>query len=434
MPPGRRGGRMQYARATLTSVLNSTAQSDQEARTTVVRFFGSLLLLVLVCDVLCAFGMIWIGCSDGKNFNKCLISQIGDGFQFQPFQSSLGDLFLLALARSFLTMGLLWAGVHYGRHKREPSDIRSAPPDEGLTEPLLDSSTSGNDDDHDDDDVASSLETQSFPTRTRTCCSIKRQIEPQTAKNTSLVSLFVASTVFQIYAGLKVSNYHHTTSNNHDELLATFMCLTVLWINAAAYFFRQLLWELTREDGLFLPPQVHRHPVFFEESRSLVMHSCDLCLRRIRSEGTSSGCYRCSLCDFDVCVPCSRRSDAATVGENVLRGDRGVRVEASLDNSSYFRRSLSVARPELPLLLLSFLLLAGSSVSRLLLPHFQGRIIDKVIPNDDGNFDKSGFSYYIKIYVFLMLGQGAISTLYSAIFTLVSRRLKFSIRNSLFDR
>jgi len=41
---------------------------------------------------------------------------------------------------------------------------------------------------------------------------------------------------------------------------------------------------------------------------------------------------------------------------------------------------------------------------------------------------------FIKIYIYLMLAQGALSTLYSAIFTLVSRRLKFTIRNSLFEK
>ncbi|OEU07751.1 ATP-binding cassette transporter [Fragilariopsis cylindrus CCMP1102] len=38
------------------------------------------------------------------------------------------------------------------------------------------------------------------------------------------------------------------------------------------------------------------------------------------------------------------------------------------------------------------------------------------------------------IYLFVMLLQGAISTLYSAIFTLISRRLKFTIRNILFEK
>lgn len=75
-----------------------------------------------------------------------------------------------------------------------------------------------------------------------------------------------------------------------------------------------------------------------------------------------------------------------------------------------------------------------TTLSRLLLPHLQGRIIDLVIPNDKGEYDKAGFYNYIKIYVYLMLAQGAVSTLYSALFTLVSRRLKFSIRNTLFER
>eukprot|EP01083_Nonionella_stella_P161308 528148_1 len=164
----------------------------------------------------------------------------------------------------------------------------------------------------------------------------------------------------------------------------------------------------------------------------MAFHWCDLCRQRIKP--TDGGVYRCSLCDFDVCMKCSKRSDAATVGENVLRGDRGVRAETALTNGGYFTRSMTIAKKELPLLMVSFGLLALSSVSRLLLPHFQGHIIDKVIPDAEGDYDKDGFSQYIKIYIYLMLVQGAISTLYSAIFTLVSRRLKFTIRNSLFDK
>ena len=122
----------------------------------------------------------------------------------------------------------------------------------------------------------------------------------------------------------------------------------------------------------------------------------------------------------------------------MLRGDRGVRTEMALTTTGYVQRSLQIAKSELPLLLISFILLAASSVSRLLLPHFQGQIIDRVIPtdDDDGNstYDKVGFYHYIQIYVYLMLAQGAVSTFYSAIFTLVSRRLKFTIRNSLLEK
>jgi len=69
-----------------------------------------------------------------------------------------------------------------------------------------------------------------------------------------------------------------------------------------------------------------------------------------------------------------------------------------------------------------------------LLPHFQGAIIDKVVPDANGHYDKDGFKYYIQLYILVMIIQGAISTLYSAIFTLISRRLKFTIRNTLFEK
>ena len=119
----------------------------------------------------------------------------------------------------------------------------------------------------------------------------------------------------------------------------------------------------------------------------------------------------------------------------MLRTDSGVRAQTALSTSDYMKRSIRIAKRELPLLFLSFLLLAASSVSRLLLPHFQGQIIDKVIPDPEtGTYDKAGFLQFIKIYVFVMVAQGAVSTLYSAIFTLVSRRLKFTIRNALFEK
>jgi ATP-binding cassette subfamily B protein len=135
-----------------------------------------------------------------------------------------------------------------------------------------------------------------------------------------------------------------------------------------------------------------------------------------------------------MCRTCAKRTDAATVSENMLRGDKGVREEAAVTNSSYFSRSLSLARPELPLLLLSFLLLALYCASSLALPNFQGLIIDKVVPDDAGEYDEAGFRFYVKIYLAVMLTQGALSTVYQAAFSLVSRRMVFHVRNTLFRK
>ena len=102
--------------------------------------------------------------------------------------------------------------------------------------------------------------------------------------------------------------------------------------------------------------------------------------------------------------------------------------------NKYSCSAIEFVRKDLGLVLLSFFLLACTSVSKLLLPHFQGHIIDKVIPDANGDYDKHGFFRYIRIYLFLMVVQGAISTLYSALLTLVSRRLKFTLRNALLEK
>ena len=436
--------------ASVAGIMNSTARSDEEARNRVVWFFGSILAVLFFFDIGCALVTLWISCKFGgcndyesdESISHCLRSSIQKGFSFHPVsklnnvtgQDSFGDLFLLAILRCLMTLLLLKLGARYGQSPKPTSSNNdnagsqeeSEPTQSPLEEPLLANEEVTNEENQEQDQRPQNH-------RCIACCGNGNDkswaLSPPRAKNAVLICLFLASAFYQVYAGLKVSTATCTANSSQSTLLTLLLCLTVLWINGQTFVFRTLLEEMTRENGLFLPPEVHRHPMYFQDDRGLAMHWCDLCRKRI-----SSGCYRCSLCDFDVCVACARRNDAAVVGENVLRGDRGVRVETSLSTTGYFKRSLKVAKNELPLLILSFCLLATSSVSRLLLPHFQGHIIDKVIPQDDGSYDKSGFLRFIKIYIWLMVIQGAISTIYSAIFTLVSRRLKFTIRNALLEK
>ena len=164
---------------------------------------------------------------------------------------------------------------------------------------------------------------------------------------------------------------------------------------------------------------------------SLAYHWCDLCSVRIKG---SDGAWRCKLCDFDMCRTCASRQDAAVVSENMLRGDKGVKVESSVSASSYFRRSLGLAQTEMPLLILSFILLTLYCGSSLALPNFQGMIIDKVVVDENGDYDKAGFLFDLKIYLAVMLLQGALSTFYSAAFNLISRRMVFNVRNTLFQK
>ena len=158
---------------------------------------------------------------------------------------------------------------------------------------------------------------------------------------------------------------------------------------------RELIKELTREDGLFLPA-VHSHPLFFD--RAVANHHCDLCSTRIRGP---TGAWRCKLCDFDMCQKCAARKDAATVGENMLRTDSGVKKEQSVSSASYLSRSLALAAQERSLFVVAFALLGCYAASNLALPNYQGQIIDKVVNNERDEFISA-----VQVYVAVMAAQG----------------------------
>jgi ABC transporter transmembrane region len=486
--------------ASIAGILNSDARDDEEAKRRVVRTFGSVLTLLFVMDMSCAFTVVYMTCAhhdhddnnndhdhlDSNNIGQCVLHSIFLGFMsFHPFadnnnkdnkdssNDNLGDLFAMAMMRCILATTLLLLGIKFG-HRPQQQELSSCTPattvpsnqyDDELTEPLLvncpEETTSATtplatrssregtlqqqDDEAEDDSSPDSTRANSASSSFWHNHCQRLTLTPTQIQSLVLIKFFLLCTFYQVYAGIKVSTLEHPAT----PAIVPLLCLTILWINAQAYVFRTLLSEMTREEGLYLPPQVHRHPMYLVTNRNISVHWCDLCHQPIggttrrrnnsnnnnANNNESTACYRCALCDFDVCLQCAKRNDAATVGENVLRSDRGVRVETSITTSGYFQRSLQVAKGELSLLLLSFLLLGFSSVSRLLLPHFQGRIIDRVIPDPStGHYDKDGFMFYIRLYIGIMVVQGAISTLYSAILTLVSRRLKFNLRNALLEK
>ena len=359
-----------------------------------------------------------LGSVDEVTVWSCMRQEMKDGLSLPSLYkeySGFGDLVWLSLIRSILTSVILYAGIRFGCNTENNEDRLDSDSDgdrvrgedvglnssgqnsSGLTrrsqedtciilprpllngesgsgngagtaatsssllEPLLNRDESQLTNEQDNRSHASS-QNESQQSNSTPSWFHRLKPSPGACKNTTLVFLFLTSTFFQIYAGVKVSTYEYTDESRPTPLLPILMCLTILWINAQSYFFRVLLEEMTREEGLFLPEEIHRHPVFYEESRGVAMHWCDLCHQRIKPN--SGGCYRCSLCDFDICMACSKRSDAATVGENVLRGDSGVRTEIALDNKGYFTRTLRVVKPELGLILVSLILLACTSVTR----------------------------------------------------------------------
>ncbi|KAL3916741.1 MAG: hypothetical protein SGILL_005040 [Bacillariaceae sp.] len=481
MPPHRFLNRRMNG-ASLSGMINANASSEVEAKSKVKRVFGSLLGLLMVLDIASSVIIVGMACWMSENttendgdaesiatsfsaLRSCVLNSMLHGWN--PFskhaeQNHLGDFILMAVLRCVFFLVLLFVGVQFGTERygtpatyqqQHNSHTPTPAPDSDLTEPLLTSEENG---EAEESPHPSGVSTASSPPPVKSLFWTAKRV-----KTMSLLFVFVMSTLFQIHAGLRVATMEDANRHENDAahqhydtvhlVQIILLCMTILWINAEAYATRVLIVDLTRttEGLLFLPPEVHRHPLYLEtNNRNLAVHWCDLCQQRIQNNNTSNrsgsnstpSCYRCALCDFDICLKCASRNDSAIVGENVLRGDRGVRVETSLTASDYFHRSLQVVGKEWPWLMVSFVLLSLSALSRLFLPHIQGKVIDKVIPTGGGDnggdpqYDKAGFLHYIAVYVVVMIVQGAISTLYSAIFTLVSRRLKFTIRNSLFEK
>jgi hypothetical protein len=94
---------------------------------------------------------------------------------------------------------------------------------------------------------------------------------------------------------------------------------------------------------------------------------------------TNAQSWRCKLCDFDMCTKCASRKDAGTVGENLLRGDKGRRTEDAISSAAYLRRALGLAASDSPLLFWAFALLLAFAAANLALPDYQGKIIDQVV-------------------------------------------------------
>ena len=233
-----------------------------------------------------------------------------------------------------------------------------------------------------------------------------------------LTLLFVASVASQVYVGIKCLDFKF--NGRFRDVQAVLMCLSVVFVNLEVWLVRTIVEESTRDDGLYLP-HMHSHPLFFDNS--LARHWCDLCSQPVYKA------WRCKLCDFDACVKCVSRTDAATVGENLLRSDKGVIKEKTLSTTQYLVRALALASGEWLLFLAALVALLASAAASLVLPNSQGKIVDRIVAGDKG-----GFMHDIEIYLGVMILLGVFNGLKGLAFTVVGRRISFVTRNKMFER
>lgn len=230
-----------------------------------------------------------------------------------------------------------------------------------------------------------------------------------------LAIIFLTSTGYQVYIGMKCISFDFKNEQRDGFLMG----LSVLWVNLIAWTLRELVVIKTKEEGELIPA-LHPHRLFL--NLALASHWCDMCSTQI----TGGRAYRCKLCDFDMCVRCfAKRNRLAMEGQ--IRGDKGLREEKIMTNSSYFSRALQLAGSEWVLFAVAILCLIGNNGLGLMSPHIQGNILDSVVQGARGRFEQA-----VRMYLFVAVMTGIIGGAQSLSFNIVGRKLANTVRLQLY--
>jgi ABC-type siderophore export system fused ATPase/permease subunit len=237
-------------------------------------------------------------------------------------------------------------------------------------------------------------------------------------RNWLQAAVFIMLTGMQMNQGIKTVSFSFGINHGNPVLQAVLLGLAIVYINVEQHFLFLILDKLTRPEGHLL---LKLHPHFLYWDQTTYWHWCDLCRDRVR------GSWRCSRCDFDACISCFRRGDKSR-GEGILRSDQGVKDEKEMSNSTYIVRAVKLAKPHWKFIICAFVCLLVSTTASLLLPNYQGQILDSVIQSD-----KSQFKRDIYLYLFVSIATGLFGAVRSLCFSVVGTNIAMDVRDSLFS-
>lgn len=239
---------------------------------------------------------------------------------------------------------------------------------------------------------------------------VKTEVKPLTAyeewfsgsskKDAVLFVTFLICTAFQAYVGAKCVCFYfdekHTMFNVRAEVLqGVLMGTTVVWINAESSLLTRVV-DANRVMG-----------------RALYLNS----RRRLDSQDPRIAVVTNSV----------NLANGDVTEEGALRGDKGAKNETDVDQNSYLMRAIQLARGEAYLLACAFFCLGLSSASSLILPSYQGRILDHVIQRAIGLFRRD----VLLLIVFSLL-TGLFEAVRNLCFAVVGKRVLKTLQDKLF--
>ena len=154
---------------------------------------------------------------------------------------------------------------------------------------------------------------------------------------------------------------------------------------------------------------------------------CDICREGVHIKP----CYNCKDCTFNLCITCFETKSGELQGdeeENVVRGDKGKKEKTVLDTCSYLRRSARLAKGQGHLIAMAMCFLLVSSAAGIVLPNYQGAVLDSVIQED-----RSAFGSMMTYYIAFNLVQTCFGVCRRICFSIMGKRIGYKSRNVLFS-
>ncbi|GBG80484.1 hypothetical protein CBR_g30946 [Chara braunii] len=221
-------------------------------------------------------------------------------------------------------------------------------------------------------------------------------------KDVILMVSFLCSTIFQVYVGAKCVSF-----NFGDELVQGFLMGSgVFWINCES----MLVGRVVKSCYVVQRAQQHEAQRQLEEERA---NDPEAAANRI------TGDFGKSILD--------PLSAAVVVREGTLRGDKGIRSEMDVSHQKYLIRALSLARQEAGLITLGIFCLLVTAGSSLILPNYQGSILDRVIQSD-----VPGFRADVVLLIAFSFVNGVFGGIRGLCFSMVAKRVLKTLQDRLF--
>ncbi len=351
------------------------------------------------------------------------------------FRTDVADAMILSIARVLIDSVVVWLGITYGTPLTVVPKKRVARTMRHMASPRPDTAHGAGDASFDyraltvdEDDGAGKQVVSDESTRKdmfenldveEQNLQLKFISEARFRRRLVFILLFIWKQSCSFYTGVKLVNFQFRGDVSLLFQAATMGSLIII-INGQYLLIQKIVNTLTTEDGLSYP-ELHHHKLHFDDS--INGNWCDLCRTPIKLHG-----FRCGSCDWDLCMVCFRKKNKAGA-EGQLRSDKGgARPDFEVSNITYMARAFNFARPHIFIIVVAFCCLLGTSASSLLLPNFQGNILDSVI---QGN--RSQFSQEVMYYVFVSVATGLFGAVSALSFQIVASKIAYDVRNRLYQ-